>query len=158
MNWRLLPRNKRRCSLLSTCSKERSLADVCSAIVTRSSFASSHAIEAQVPASKVCAENVISPTATAVHKHPKVRQWLNRHPRFAFHFTPTSCSAGSTQLEGSSPNSPSSASSAVSSNLVDLPATINRFVAQTNHDPKPFTWTRQIQTASSPPSGVGTKR
>jgi transposase len=28
----------------------------------------------------------------AVHKHPKVRQWLARHPRFAFHFTPTSCS------------------------------------------------------------------
>jgi hypothetical protein len=21
-----------------------------------------------------------------------LRQWLNRHPRFAFHFTPTSCS------------------------------------------------------------------
>ena len=28
----------------------------------------------------------------AAHKHPKVRQWLHRHPRFTFHFTPTSCS------------------------------------------------------------------
>jgi hypothetical protein len=28
----------------------------------------------------------------AAHKHPKVAQWLARHPRFAFHFTPTSCS------------------------------------------------------------------
>ena len=28
----------------------------------------------------------------AAHKHPKVRQWLDRHPRFTFHFTPTSCS------------------------------------------------------------------
>src|SRR5215207_3796554 len=28
----------------------------------------------------------------AAHKHPKVRQWLRRHPRFTFHFTPTSCS------------------------------------------------------------------
>jgi hypothetical protein len=27
----------------------------------------------------------------AAHKHPKVRQWLDRHPRFTFHFTPTSC-------------------------------------------------------------------
>jgi hypothetical protein len=25
--------------------------------------------------------------------------------------------------------------------VVDLQAAINRFVAETNHDPKPFTWT-----------------
>src|SRR4051812_49719979 len=25
----------------------------------------------------------------ATHKHPKVRAWLERHPRFHFHFTPT---------------------------------------------------------------------
>ena len=24
----------------------------------------------------------------AAHKHPKVREWLDRHPRFIFHFTP----------------------------------------------------------------------
>src|ERR687893_1985412 len=28
----------------------------------------------------------------ATHKHPKVLAWLSRHPRFVFHFTPTSCS------------------------------------------------------------------
>ena len=28
----------------------------------------------------------------AAHKHPKVRQWLGRHERFTFHFTPTPCS------------------------------------------------------------------
>jgi hypothetical protein len=28
----------------------------------------------------------------ATHKHPKVRAWLERHPRFHFHFTPTSAS------------------------------------------------------------------
>jgi hypothetical protein len=26
------------------------------------------------------------------HKHPKVRAWLSRHPRWTFHFTPTSAS------------------------------------------------------------------
>jgi hypothetical protein len=26
----------------------------------------------------------------ATHKHPKVRRWLARHPRFHMHFTPTS--------------------------------------------------------------------
>ena len=28
----------------------------------------------------------------ATHKHPKVRAWLARHPRWSFHFTPTSAS------------------------------------------------------------------
>lgn len=28
----------------------------------------------------------------ATHKHPKVKSWLKRHPRFHIHFTPTSCS------------------------------------------------------------------
>ena len=28
----------------------------------------------------------------ATHKHPKVRAWLARHPRWTFHFTPTSAS------------------------------------------------------------------
>jgi hypothetical protein len=32
------------------------------------------------------------PAAGAAHKHPKVRAWLARHPRWTFHFTPTSCS------------------------------------------------------------------
>ncbi len=28
----------------------------------------------------------------ATHKHPKVKQWLARHPRWTFHFAPTSAS------------------------------------------------------------------
>jgi len=28
----------------------------------------------------------------AAHKHPKVIEWLGRHPRFTFHFKPTSAS------------------------------------------------------------------
>ena len=28
----------------------------------------------------------------ATHKHPKVRAWLEKHPRFHLHFTPTSSS------------------------------------------------------------------
>jgi transposase len=28
----------------------------------------------------------------ATHKHPKVLAWLARHPRWTFHFTPTSAS------------------------------------------------------------------
>ncbi|MBX6374466.1 MAG: transposase [Acetobacteraceae bacterium] len=28
----------------------------------------------------------------AAHEHPKVRRWLEQHPRLAFHFTSTSAS------------------------------------------------------------------
>ena len=47
------------------------------------------AIERAVPAGKVI--HVILDNYGA-HKHPKVRAWLARHPRWTFHFTPTSAS------------------------------------------------------------------
>jgi hypothetical protein len=46
-------------------------------------------IEAAVPAGKLVHAILDN---YAAHKHPKVRAWLARHPRWAFHFTPTSCS------------------------------------------------------------------
>ncbi len=46
-------------------------------------------IEAAVPAGKLI--HVILDNY-ATHKHPKVRAWLARHPRWVFHFTPTSAS------------------------------------------------------------------
>ena len=46
-------------------------------------------IEATVPVGKVV--HVILDNY-ATHKHPKVKTWLERHPRYVFHFTPTSCS------------------------------------------------------------------
>lgn len=46
-------------------------------------------INANVPSDK--AVHVILDNYAA-HKHAKVREWLDRHPRFTFHFTPTSCS------------------------------------------------------------------
>ena len=48
-----------------------------------------NAIEAEVPAGKLV--HVILDNH-ATHKHLKVRAWLKRHPRFVFHFTPTSSS------------------------------------------------------------------
>ncbi len=46
----------------------------------------------------------------ATHKHPKVQEWLEAHPRWTFHFTPTSaswpaCSPNSAQLKCDSPAS-----------------------------------------------------
>src|SRR5919106_727312 len=47
-----------------------------------------NALERAVPAGRVI--HVILDNY-ATHKHPKVLRWLSRHPRFVFHFTPTSC-------------------------------------------------------------------
>ena len=44
-------------------------------------------VERAVPAGKTV-EAVVDNYAT--HKHPKVKAWLERHPRWTFHFTPTS--------------------------------------------------------------------
>ena len=46
-----------------------------------------NAVEAEVPAGKMVPVIVDN---YATHKHPKVKGWLTRHPRFVFHFTPTS--------------------------------------------------------------------
>ena len=48
-----------------------------------------NAIEAEIPVGKII-HVVLDNYAT--HKHPKVKAWLARHPRFLFHFTPKSCS------------------------------------------------------------------
>ena len=46
-------------------------------------------IEADIPAGKII--HVVFDNY-ATHKHAKVRAWLDRHPRFVFHYTPTSAS------------------------------------------------------------------
>src|SRR5450432_2201385 len=46
-------------------------------------------IEKQVPAGKTIHAIIDN---YAAHKHPNVRRWLERNPRWTFHFTPTSAS------------------------------------------------------------------
>jgi transposase len=97
-----------------------------------------NAIEAEVPIGKII--HVILDNYAA-HKHPNVRAWLDRHPRFVFHFTPTSCS-WLNAVEGFFARlSRRRLKRGVFRSVVDLQAAINRFVAETNADPKPFTWT-----------------
>jgi transposase len=48
-----------------------------------------NAVEREVPAGKTV-HAILDNYAT--HKHPKVIEWLGRHPRWRFHFTPTSAS------------------------------------------------------------------
>src|SRR3954466_9862728 len=97
-----------------------------------------NAIEAQVPARKFV--HVILDNYSA-HKHPKVCQWLDRHPRFAFHFTPTSCSWLNAVEGFFAKLAKQRLKRGVFRSVVELQAAINRFVADTNDNPKPFSWT-----------------
>jgi hypothetical protein len=70
-----------------------------------------------------------------------VRAWLERHPRFHFHFTPTSAS-WLNAVEGLFAKlTRQRLKYGVFKGIVDLQAAINRFLVETNHNPKPFTWT-----------------
>ena len=77
----------------------------------------------------------------ATHKHPKVRQWLARHPRWTFHFTPTSASWLNAVDGFFAKLSRRRLKRGVFRSLPDLQAAINRFVSETNNDPKLFIWT-----------------
>ena len=95
-------------------------------------------IEARVPAGK--AIHVILDNYAA-HKHPKVREWLERHPRFTFHFTPTSCS-WLNAVEGFFARlTKRRLKRGVFHSLVELQAAINRFLVEHNESPRPFVWT-----------------
>jgi transposase len=98
-----------------------------------------NAIEGAIPVGKVI--HVILDNYGS-HKHPKVMAWLARHPRWTFHFTPTS---------GSWLNAVETFFSALTRrrlkrgtfhSVVDLQAAIHRYIAEHNADPKPFTWTK----------------
>ena len=94
-------------------------------------------INAQVPEDKIVP---IILDNYATHKHPKVRAWLDRHKRFVFHFTPTS-SSWLNAVEGFFAKlARRRLNRGVFYSLVDLQAAINRFVAETNENPKPFSW------------------
>ncbi|MGB9173723.1 MAG: IS630 family transposase [Bradyrhizobium sp.] len=95
-------------------------------------------IEAEVPIGKII--HVILDNYAA-HKHPNVRAWLDRHPRFVFHFTPTSCSWLNAVEGFFAKLSRRRLKRGVFRSVVDLQSAINRFVAETNADPKPFMWT-----------------
>src|SRR5450432_4076837 len=97
-----------------------------------------NAVETQVPARKQI-HAIVDNYAT--HKHPKVRQWLVRHPRFVFHFTPTSCSWLNAVEGFFAKLSRRRLKRGVFLSVVDLQAAINRFVIEHNAEPKPFTWT-----------------
>jgi transposase len=95
-------------------------------------------IEAHVPAGKTI-HAIVDNYAT--HKHPKVRQWLGRHPRWTFHFTPTSASWLNAVEGFFATLTKRRLKRGVFRSVAELQAAINRFLEEHNQQSKPFTWT-----------------
>ena len=77
----------------------------------------------------------------ATHKHPKVKAWLERHPRWTFHFTPTSGSRLNAVENFFSVRTRKRIRRGTFRSLVDLQAAIKRYLAHHNKAPKPFVCT-----------------
>ena len=102
-----------------------------------------NAVEREVPAGKVI-HVVLDNYRT--HKHPKVMAWLERHPRWIFHFTPTSGSWLNAVENFFSTLTRQRLKRGVFHSVVDLQAAIKRYIEEHNDDPKPFTWTKSAKT------------
>jgi len=98
-----------------------------------------NAVERQVPAGKII-HAILDNYAT--HKHPKVRAWLARHPRWVFHFTPTSGSWLNAVETFFSVLTRRRIRRGAFTSVVDLQAAIKRYLEEHNANPKPFVWTK----------------
>jgi len=80
------------------------------------------------------------------HKHPKVRSWLKRHPRFVLHFIPTS-SSWLNQVErwfGELTEKAVRRGAFVS--VGDLVEAIANYLQSWNEAPRPFVWSATVES------------
>ena len=80
----------------------------------------------------------------ANRKHPKVLEWLARYPRWTFHFTPTSASWLDAVEGFFAKLTKRRLKRGVFCLVVELQASIGRFLAEANVDPRPFRWTKDL--------------
>ena len=78
------------------------------------------------------------------HKHPKVRGWLQRHPRFVPHFIPTSSSWLNLIERWFGELTGKRIRRGVFVSVPDLVAAIEDYLAVWNTNPKPLVWTATV--------------
>jgi transposase len=77
----------------------------------------------------------------ATHKHPAVQEWLQKHPRFHIHFTPTAASWLSMVERFFRSISTDRLERGVFRSVPELISAIDEYIAVHNQNPKPFVWT-----------------
>ena len=82
----------------------------------------------------------------ATHKQPKVRAWLEKHPRFTLHFTPTSASWLNLVERWFRELTEKRVRRGSFQSVPELIAAIEEYLAASNADPKPFVWHASVQS------------
>jgi transposase len=81
----------------------------------------------------------------ATHKHPKVKAWLKRHPRFHLHFTPTSSSWLNMVERFFRDLSVNRLRRGTFGSVEELIQAIEQYLQANNQNPKPFIWTAKAK-------------
>jgi transposase len=77
------------------------------------------------------------------HKHAKVKRWLEKHPRFRFHFIPTSSSWLNVVERFFRDLTTDRIRCDSFTSVPDLIAAIHDYIDAHNEDPRPFIWTAE---------------
>jgi transposase len=77
----------------------------------------------------------------ATHKHPKVKKWLAKHPRFHLHFTPTSASWLNMVERFFRDLTVNRLRRGVFHSLPELVEALEQYLVAYNKNPKPHVWT-----------------
>lgn len=78
----------------------------------------------------------------ATHKHPEVKAWLKKHPRFYMHFTPTSSSWLNLIERWFRDITTKRIRRGTFPSVSDLISAINSYIEINNETPTPFMWTK----------------
>jgi len=81
----------------------------------------------------------------ATHKHPNVKEWLSKHPRFHLHFTPTSSSWTNLIERWFGAITQKRIRRGVFHSVPDLISAIEDYIKIHNQDPTPFVWTKGVE-------------
>jgi len=81
----------------------------------------------------------------ATHKHPKVKTWLARHPRFHIHFTPTSSSWLNVIERWFRDITQNRIRNGVFRNVPQLIQAIRDYIDHHNANPTTFVWTKKAE-------------
>lgn len=81
----------------------------------------------------------------ATHKHPKVKTWLKRHPRFHMHFTPTASSWLNLVERWFREITDKRIRRGVFHSVKQLIAAIDTYIGNHNENPRSFVWTAKAE-------------
>jgi hypothetical protein len=96
---------------------------------------------------------------SSTHKTPSVQRWLQRHPRFTLHFTPTYASCLNLVERWFAELTTKWIRRGTHRSVRDLVASIRTWIANSNDDPKPSSGTRaQTRSSTASPPTAGDQR